>query len=103
MVERIAASGVTVLGDLESLTAVPPRKPVEGPGGGLIPPEVSASLAISVLEATGRTRESGEGSGRFEFAEPADIVRIPTYQVAGVLALRARRSVLRRWRSLRGR
>jgi hypothetical protein len=104
MSERIASSGVRVIGDLASLTVNPDTGPVEGSRAEtLVPAEVSGTLAMAILEATGVAREAGAGEGRFEFAEPVELVRVPTYQVAGVLALRARRTFLRRWVRLRGR
>jgi hypothetical protein len=104
MTERIEALGLPVIGDLASLTIVPEFGTAERDGGERpIPAEVGGVLAMAVLEASGVAREAGSGQGRFEFAEPVEMVRVPTYQVAGVLALRARRTILRRWAALRGR
>ena len=54
MMDAIAASGVQVLGDLETLTLVPPLESApEHLAPVSIPPEVSGALGVSVLEAMG--------------------------------------------------
>ena len=102
MVDGIAASGVRVVGDLESLAVVPTsrlagdRQPrVE------VPPEIAASMAMGILVATGAARRA-KARGALP-AEPLELARVPTYQVAGVLVRRARNAAVGRWRRLRRR
>lgn len=97
IVTGIAATGVRVVGDLALLAEVPSVRP-EGPAPETTPPalspEIAATMAMGILVATGAARQAGKG-GRFEFAEPIELARVPTYQVAGVILLRARTAVLR--------
>ena len=98
IVAGIEATGVRVVGDLGLLAEVP-AVPPEGPAApGTTPPtvspEVAATMAMGILVATGAARQAGKG-GRFEFAEPIELARVPTYQVAGVILLRARAAVMR--------
>ena len=100
MVDAIAASGVRVVGDLESLAVVPTsrlagdRQPrVE------VPPEIAASMAMGILVATGAARRA-KARGALP-AEPLELARVPTHQVAGVLVRRARNAAAGRWRRLR--
>ena len=54
MIDAIAASGVRVIGDLETLTAIPPLDSApEHLAPVSIPPEVSGALGVSVLESMG--------------------------------------------------
>ena len=48
---------------------------------------------MGVLVATGATRDAGKVLGRPQFAEPVELLRVPTYQVMGVIAIRVRRSI----------
>lgn len=92
MVAAIGASGVRVVGDLESLTAVPvstlagdrlPDVP--------IPADVAASMAMGVLMASGLARGKGtEGV----WIEPIEMARLPTWQVGAVLVRRSRGAVM---------
>ena len=102
VVAGIRASGVRVIGDLDSLTVVPTSRLA---GDALpdvtIPPEVAASMAMGALHAghleaelTGAgTRASAASTG-----EPPEVARIPSRRLAGILLARGRRAVARRLR-----
>ena len=107
MVERIRASGVRVVGDLDRLTEVPrsglagtERPPLT------IPPAVAASAAVGVVLASGLARggaakvpvtpEAPDALDRDPRAyvprpsvEPLAVVRLSTVQLAGVLLRRS--------------
>ncbi len=108
MVDNIAASGVPVVGDLERLVHVSPsrldgdRQPVVS-----VPPQVAATMAMGVLFASGGgrrattnpdgTRGSAPTAGLLPMtAEPLETMRIPTYQLLGVLVGRVRRVATQR-------
>jgi len=96
IVAGIRASGVPIIGDLAILAAAPAApgrdaKPLAG-----IPPEVVGSLGIGLLSTTGAIRQAAVSKGPFKFAEPAEVTRVPTYQLFGALAGRA-------WRATAGR
>ncbi len=115
MVDRIAASGVAVVGDLEAMRAVAWDDARLEPAQVSIPPEVAGRMAMGIALASGLGRRRGarrDGSvgparepdraGR----EPADLALIPTYVLAAVVAMRARASIVRRLalpRSIRAR
>ncbi len=97
MVAAIATSGVRVAGDLDALA----RAPGSGRAGDdklevEITPEIAASMAMGVLVATGAARHA-QAPGSARVAEPIELARVPTYQVAGVVVLRARHAVVTRW------
>ncbi|NJD29468.1 MAG: hypothetical protein FIA92_14385 [Chloroflexi bacterium] len=99
IVDGIAASGVRVVGDLESLTRVSTRRE-EGSAPYVIKPDVAASLAFGILLATGAAR----GTARMEpdpeagpplqmpspYSEPPELFRISTLQLGLVLFRRMR-------------
>ena len=96
MVDAIAASGVRVVGDIELLTERVPSRADDAPIGVVpVPPVVAAAMTMGVLVSTGATREASKVLGGYQVAEPVELVRIPTYQVMGVIAIRARRRDLR--------
>jgi hypothetical protein len=110
IVAGIAASGVRIVGDLELLTARPPGRSAALPAEPLaVPAEIAASMAMGILVASGQTRGQTRGQtpgqaaghGRLQFAEPIEMTRVPTYQVAGVVVLRAWRGLGSRWQRLR--
>jgi hypothetical protein len=96
IVAGIRASGVRVVGDLDSL-AVPQVSRLEGDAlpDVLVPPEIAARLAMGILVATGAARG---GSIDPRAAEPLELARVPTYQVLGVVARRTRYGVAARLR-----
>ncbi|MCJ7709900.1 MAG: hypothetical protein MUQ32_03635 [Chloroflexi bacterium] len=104
MIGTIANSGVRVVGDLDALAraresrADDTGRPAVNPS-----PEIAASMAMGVLIATGGARREAKGPGRFPFAEPIEMARVPTFQVVVAVALRAMRAVSARWNGLRDR
>ena len=66
-----------------------------------VPPVVAAAMTMGVLVSTGATREAQQGPGGYQVAEPVELVRIPTYQVMGVIVIRARRAISSRVRGIR--
>jgi hypothetical protein len=100
MIAVIAASGVRVVGDLELLIAPESSSAPAAVEPVQVPPEIAASMAMGILIASGRARETIRGR-RWQFAEPIEMARVPTYQVAGVVALRGMRAVGRRWQHVR--
>ena len=60
-------------------------------------------MTMGVLVSTGATREASKVLGGYQVAEPVELVRIPTYQVMGVIAIRARRAISSRLRGIRRR
>jgi len=104
MVDAIAASGVHVIGDLESL-AVVPRSGLAGDHQPevCVPPEIAASMAMGVLVVSGLARGSGSPDGpagtpfgRRRWVEPPELARLPTYHLAGALGGRTVDAVTRR-------
>ena len=97
MVANIAASGATVIGDLERLTdaggSVAPERaePIS------IAPEIAASMAFGILKASGAAKQSRMKAGP-DTAEPVDTVRLTSFELLGVLALRVRNLVTSRFR-----
>jgi hypothetical protein len=96
IVAGIEASGVHVIGDLSILAEVPaPRPDAAVPAGPVaIPPDVAAAMAMGIVASTGAARDAGARTP-FKFAEPVELVRVPTYQVIGVVGLRTQAVVLR--------
>ncbi len=100
IVAKIAASGVAVVGDLDSLTAVP----AAGTDGAAAPdtsapPEVAAAMSMGVLLASGLARQPG----RRTYAEPLELNRVGTLQLGAVLVRRVRDAGVRRLSGIRAR
>ncbi len=105
--EGIAATGVHVIGDLESLARVEGSSD-EAPTETLVPADVAATLAMGVLVATGAARASGgrqvSGGGAEEgqpetahpYGEPPELFRVSTLQLGLVLVRRIRARLLHR-------
>ncbi|HXG25395.1 MAG TPA: hypothetical protein VNL94_00880 [Candidatus Binatia bacterium] len=101
IVEGVRSLGISIVGDLDSLVVQPEARGEAGdaaPEGGRvdIPPDVIGSLGMAVLDATGAIRSAGVSKGPFRFAEPAEVARVPTYQLAGTVAGRAWRATVGR-------
>lgn len=106
IVDGIANAGVRVVGELEGLTATAADPgPGSSPARVVVPPDLAAAAAMGVLIATGMARghaaENGmpgdppdglDGEGDRpaprRAAEPFDLMRVPTAQIAEVLARR---------------
>jgi hypothetical protein len=99
IVDGIASLGVPVIGDLGSLTWVPAGTRGPDPAGGraAITPEVAAAMAMGVLLAVGAGRGTAGGPGARPAEDPA-VALVPTYQLAGVLGIRAWRGIGRQRR-----
>ena len=96
MIENVRALGVAVVGDLDKLlegTSAPASDPAPFAG---IPLDVVGSLGMGLLEITGAVRSAAVSKGPFKYAEPAEVSRVPTYQLLGAVAGRA-------WRATAGR
>jgi len=111
MVDTIAASGVRVIGDLDSLAQVPASGPLGDEQPDVrISPRIAASAAMGVLLASGLARGASRGmtsaSGDSEdiapdregfvprpSVEPLALVRLSTLQVMGVLLRRTQSAV----------
>jgi hypothetical protein len=93
MVENLKASGVRVLGDLETL--VPPKRSaeVEEPAETCITPQIAALMAVGMAVVSGHARGTRPASGRDQAEEQAELRRYATYQLSGAVLGRARRSV----------
>jgi hypothetical protein len=113
IVDAIATSGARVVGDLGRLTDGRPEAAPEQAGHVTIAPDVAASMAIGVLLASGGARRRGMGIGRLQFAEPIELARVSTLQLAAVLVGRTinaigdawdriRRGLARRWSAATG-
>ncbi len=103
IVGGIRASGVRVIGDLDRLTDAPDTAAAPGPAGIAVAPEIAAALAIGIVVASGEARRAKGPGGRFQLAEHVDLVRVPTYQVAGALVMRGLRTGVRGLDSVRRR
>jgi hypothetical protein len=110
IVARIANAGVRVVGDLGRLSEADPRPgPADGPTDerrvgrrrGSVPPEVAASMAMGVLEASGAARRPAMRLGRLRFAEPVELARVSTLQLAAVLVGRTKNALVARAHHLR--
>jgi hypothetical protein len=53
-------------------------------------------MGMALLESTGALRSASVSKGPFKFAEPAEVARVPTYQLAGTVAGRAWRATVGR-------
>lgn len=96
IVAGIRSSGVAIIGDLALLEAAPAAPAADGEPTPGIPPEVVGSMGLGLLASTGAIRQAAVSKGPFKFAEPAEVTRVPTYQLFGALAGRA-------WRATAGR
>ena len=97
MVDAIAASGVRVIGDLESLTVVPTTgRTGDRPPEASTPPDVAASMAMGILVAGGLARRGAST----RWVEPAELRRTSTYYLAGALGLRLAGWLADRWRAV---
>jgi hypothetical protein len=111
MVERIAASGVRVVGDLDAMAALPRRSAGDGAEPDpVVPPEIAARTAMGIVVAAGLAKgtraklsdassELDPDARRRPAAPPArnGIDRVPTIQLGSVLVKRGR---LAAWRGL---
>jgi hypothetical protein len=106
MVDAIAASGVRVIGDLESLAEVPAsRLPGDRQPPVTVPPSVAATMAMGVLYSSGLARDgsapkdaktSWNRSSRVPIrGEPLELIRVPTRDLFGLLVRRGRSSIRR--------
>jgi hypothetical protein len=103
VIANVRSLGVRIVGDLDRLSPAPPAStPTTGqaasedlarPG---IPPDIVGSITMALLTSTGAVRQAAVSRGPFKFAEPAEMTRVPTYQVFGALAGRI-------WRKVAGR
>jgi hypothetical protein len=92
--DGIAASGVRVMGDLETLASVPPPRPEDASASDVpAPPQVAAAMAMGVLFATG-TAPSRDGVGTM--ARGVVPERVTTDVLGYVVAARSWASVSRR-------
>ena len=95
IVAGIRRSGVRVLGDLDRLVNAPaaatPAKrrrvaATQAANEVLVSPDAAAAMAMGIMVAAGEGRPSR--GGRFELAEPVQVLDVPTYQMLATLALR---------------
>ena len=98
IVGGIRRSGVRVVGELDRLVEPPAKgaaatrsakaadpEPVEV----LVPPDAAAAMAMGILAAAGEARPT---AGRFQVAEPVQVLDVPSYQLAATLFLRTWRT-----------
>jgi hypothetical protein len=96
IVEGVRASGISIIGDIALLEDMPPA-PAKDPAPVVdIPPEIVGAMGMGLLATTGAIRQATVSKGPFRYAEPAEITRIPTYQLFGTLAGRVWRSTVGR-------
>jgi hypothetical protein len=96
----IRASGVRVVGDLDSLTQ-PIASGEAGPAPVLVPPRVAAEMAVGVLLASGLARSGGRtADGEPAWIEPIEVARVSTWQLVAVLVRRGRGAFAARFRRL---
>jgi hypothetical protein len=104
MVDAIVASGVRIIGDPERLTQTQTSGLPAGPRPEVtISPQTAATASMGVLVASGLARGRASRSGRRAkriASEPLALVRVPTYQLLGVLWHRTRAVVERRTHGL---
>jgi hypothetical protein len=99
IVANIAASGVRVVGDLDSLAA-PRRSGIAGDRqpDPCIPPDIAAALAMGVLVGSGLARHDAPRAD--VWIEPPELSRIPTTRLAGALVRRSRAAAIGRVRRI---
>jgi hypothetical protein len=104
IVDGIGRLGVRVVGDLGRLAdSTAPEPTQDGAVDPAIAREVAASMAMGVLVASGAAREPGMRLGRLRFAEPVELARVSTVQLAAVLVGRTKNAIVARAHRLRGR
>jgi hypothetical protein len=97
IVAAIRSSAVRVIGDLDRLLATPSAHTARPdsaavaaneppPADVQVPADAAAAMAMGILLAAGEGRP---GPSRLEIAEPVQVLDVPTYQLAAVIALRA--------------
>ena len=118
IVERIAASGVRIVGDLEAMAQVPHGSTGdERPGSTNIPPFIAARTAVGIVLVGGLARGAQASGGppheiTWDTARPgssgssgrasdATLDRVPTRQIGGTLARRGQVAVQRRLHRIR--
>jgi hypothetical protein len=96
IVAGVRASGIEVIGDIGILEDTP-RPPSADPEPLVdIPPDVVGSMGMGLLATTGAIRQAAVAKGPFKLAEPAEVTRVPTYQLFGALGVRAWRGTIGR-------
>lgn len=105
MVDNLRASGVRVLGDLETLVPSPEAGasgPVEegdagdaGDARGCISPAIAATMTVGMAVVAGHARGARPLDPPEEAGERAELARYATYQLVGAVLGRARRVVAR--------
>jgi hypothetical protein len=118
MVDRIAASGVRIVGDLEAMAQVP-RGSGDGdrPAGTAIPPDVAARTAVGIVLSAGiatggRATSGANGWTWSDLAPDAQTVarqtahavaleRLPARQIRGVIVRRGQVAMQRRLHRIR--
>ena len=106
MVDAIAATGVRVVGDLDPLAEVPvSRLAGDRQPPVTVPPSIAATMAMGVLYSSGLAQPPGSGADATGWkrasrvairSEPIELVRVPTWDLFGVLVRRGASSVRRR-------
>ena len=94
MVDRIAASGVKIVGDLERLSVVPAARTevsLSAPAG--VPPEVAASMAIGALAASGSARGRRGGTRKAAAGSGQGRARRSTGRIASAIGTRSRNAL----------
>src|SRR5262245_18456689 len=104
VVAGVRASGISIVGDLDLLEAAARPPDTEPDPVVAIPPDVVGAMGLGLLASTGAMRQAAVSKGPFKYAEPAEITRVPTYQLFGALAIRAWHATIGRigWPRLRG-
>ena len=106
MVDAIVASGVRIVGDPEHLRPVMTSRLVDGrqPDPG-ITPEIAATVAMSVLRASGLVPDPVDADGHVTrpSVEPIALARIPTRRMVAIVWRRIMAAASLRTRRLLGR
>jgi hypothetical protein len=103
MVPAIRASGVRVVGSLDTLAAPVLSRGEIRADPVLVPPGVAAEMAVGILIASGLARAAAErGAGEPAWIEPIEIARVSTWQLLRVLLGRSAASLTGRLRRLAG-
>ncbi len=106
MVDAITASGVRIVGDLENLRPVATSRLVDGrQPDPRITPDIAATVAMSVLRASGLVPDPIDADGHVTRAsvEPIALARIPTLEMVAIVWRRIVAAAGRRARRLLGR
>jgi hypothetical protein len=118
MVDRIAASGVRVVGDLEAMAQVPSgASPADQPAATVIPPDVAARAAVGIVLSAGITAGARAATGANDGTasdlapdaqtvalqpEPAiALERVPGRQIRAVIVRRGQVAMQRRLHRIR--